>query len=214
MMLAHKPTKCLFIGTSGTGKTTALCRLALGALHTGETGRLFIFDGEGELAGRLGLPAVFTPEQLAHVLASESPALVFDPAETFPGKRAEAFDFFCDVVFSYSKHRAGKKLLVADEVQFVLSTAGLSEPVAIMLETGRRAGLDFIAAAQSTNTINTRFRNQLTHICAFRSIDERATRFLGDVGFDVGEIMSLRDGSGIIRDLRGGGEQIRLELFS
>ncbi len=199
MQLEHKPSKVLIVGCSGSGKTQYWTRYLLGS-----RARLkFVFDHEGEFAGRLKFRPATTLEQLA--TAAGRGWCVFDPARLYPGATPEAFAFFLDFAFTLSTQTGGRKLFACDELQAVTDTHTVSPELACVLETGRRYGLDFAAIAQQPNLVHNRVRNQATEVVTFQQMDPRAVDWCAAVGFDPAAVRGLAPGQYLARNLKTGG---------
>lgn len=198
MQLDHRPTKILVAGNSGCGKSTFATRYVLNAPQRVK----FIFDPEGEFALRNGFSAAGTAEELFSQL--ESGWVIFDAGQEFEGATAEAFEFFSEWVFRISKaldeeaEAAGQapmtKLFFADELQTVVETHEVPAGLRLILETGRRYGIDTLLVTQQPNVIHNRARNQITEVVAFSQVDENAVQFLVALGFDGDEIRGLPPG--------------------
>ncbi|MBI3868816.1 MAG: hypothetical protein HY299_09820 [Verrucomicrobia bacterium] len=197
MQFAHRSSKILITGRSGTGKTTYFLRYLVGADH----GKKFVFDGEGELGHKLGLAAARSTDQLGAQLWRRSPYVIFDPSAMFAGEHRKAFNFFCEWSFTASKSIRGKKLLAVDELQKISDSHSIDWEWSLVLETGRRWGLDMVAISQAPNLIHNRVRNQLTEAVTFAHNDPNALSFLEGVGFDPLRIQSLPNGAFIARNL-------------
>lgn len=206
--IAHRPTKSLVCGSSGTGKTTLIIR----KIATAEARNVFIYDQEGELAYRLGI----LPAEVADLdaWADTFRVVLFDPA-TSGMDNETAFDYFCSWSFERSQKTAGRKILVVDELQRLCGTSAgqLPKPLVDVLEIGRRAGLDFIAGSHAPNLLNNRIRAQLTEIFAFRIIDARAADWLSPVLPDAAErLRALPRGECIHYRVDSGDEQ-KISVF-
>jgi hypothetical protein len=202
MQLEHRPTKLLIVGASGTGKTTFLCQWLYGSTYS----RRFVFDHQGELqlSERLNIAPCRDKVSIVRAVADNAPWILYDCADDYPGDTAAAFDFFCDFAFSVSQAEPGRKVLVSDEVQGLISTDTLSFPFACVLETGRRAGLDCALISQAANLTNNRIRNNLTELVAFRSVDANALKFVQLCGLDADVVAALPAGSFLGRSLLTG----------
>lgn len=199
MQLGHVPTKVLIVGCSGSGKTLYWTRYLLGS----RVRCRFIYDHQGELAARLRIEPARYPDQLA--AAAARGWCVFDPAALFPGDTPGGFRFFCEFAYAASGRLPGRKIFACDELQVLVGTNQVPPELALVLETGRRVGLDFAGIAQQPNLIHNRVRNQATEVVAFRQVDPRAVDWCAAVGFDPEAIRALRPGEYLARNLQSGG---------
>lgn len=198
MQLEHKPSKLLITGKSGCGKSTFFNRYLLNCWHH----KVFVFDHEGEFAYRNGVPPCYeiTAE---HILANRY--IAFDPTVKFPGDLNGAFDYYCELCFLASKSAelaSLQKLFATDELQKVVSTTQVTYELALLIETGRRYGIDTAFVSQQPNLIHNRLRNQLTEVVSFAQIERRATVFLEDLGFDAADLATLDELEFLDLDLR------------
>lgn len=194
----HKPTKVLIVGASGTGKTTFFLRY----LTNVRAEYRFLFDQEGELQQRLGLPPALTPTDLGRQIRTGW--ILFDPVEMFPGRIVEAWEFFCDWTLWVAGRLDGRKILAVDELQKLVSThsKGIGPAFAKVLETGRRFRLDFVGVAQQVNLLHNRIRTQLTELVCFHLPDRTARAWVADAGIEGIERLSA--GEYVARNLRTG----------
>jgi len=206
MNFEHIPDKRLITGVSGTGKTTLYIRF----IRESRADYKFIFDHEGELSAKLRCRAAQTLDDLnRQTLAG---VCVFDPSLMYPGRLPKAWNFFCDYVFSVSARLKGTKLIGCDELQKLTGTNLCPTELCMVLETGRRYGIDFYCISQSPNLIHTRIRNQITRVYTFQQIDERALRYLEQTGFDADAVRALPPGLCAWRDLKTGRAE-RITVF-
>ncbi|MCU0770854.1 MAG: hypothetical protein MUE94_03660 [Verrucomicrobia bacterium] len=199
--LSHKPSKLLITGCSGSGKTTFAMRYLLGKV----AGPKFIFDHEGEFALRLKTPSCRSPQEMFDALPSGW--VLFDPCRMFPGDLEAGFRFFLEWAFNVSTKLGGNKLFACDELQKLVGTAKCPWELALVLETGRRHGLDTLMITQQPNLIHNRVRNQTTEVVTFRQVDKAAVGYLEDLGFDAERIRKLCPGSYLLRNLQNGAER-------
>lgn len=212
MNLAHKTTKVQIVGASGTGKSSFFLSYFLKAQH----GQKFLFDHEGEFTQRIAMlfaSRQMDSESVAFCSTMEEltegmkkPVVIFDPAEMFEGALPDAFDFFCDVVFTHAKESddAVERLFACDELQNLIGTDVVTPYLAKVLETGRRYTLDWLGISQGLNVIHNRVRNQITNLVVFRTTDEKPLETLEAKGFDRSEVMSLRDFNFLEKNLKTG----------
>jgi GTPase SAR1 family protein len=199
MDLAHRPTKVLITGKSGSGKSTYYTRF----VQNTEAKR-FIFDHEGEFAFRTGLKAATGARELLDRVSR--PYVIFDPVEMFPGDTEAGFAFFCQWSFEMGSRLPGTKLFACDELQKLGGTNTVPWELALLLETGRRHSIDTVFIAQQPNLIHNRIRNQLTEVVSFAQLDDNAIHFLADVGFKEDELRALQPGQYVVRNLNSGAE--------
>jgi hypothetical protein len=199
VQLTHRPFKLLVTGASGTGKTTYWTRYLLGT----QARVKLVFDHEGEFAYRQKVPAATTPEALADGCARGWG--IFDPSAMFPGDLPRAFDFFCEFAFEVATRLPGRKVFACDELQKLVGTQQVSRELALVLETGRRYGLDAALISQQPNLIHNRIRNQLTEVCTFRQIDHACLDWLESAGFDTEAVRLLEPGQFSCRSMVDGG---------
>ena len=200
MLLAHKPSKILVTGKSGSGKSTYFTRYVINAPYP----RRFLFDHEGEFQARLGIRAATNEAGLLDSL--RRPWTIYDPAEQFPGDTEAGFAFFCEWVFEMSRRLPGAKLFCCDELQKLVGTNTVSWELALLLETGRRYGVDAIMISQQPNLIHNRVRGQLTECVTFQQIEPNALKFLEEIGYDGEAVKALRPGEFWARNLTSLGE--------
>lgn len=197
--IAHETTKILVTGVSGTGKTHFFNRYLLNAPQA----QRFVFDHQGEIAQRLQIPACYSLEELTENTAKES-LVIFDPSELFPGDAEAGFAMFCDYVFEYSRGTSHTKLLACDELQLLTGTNMIVPELQAVLQTGRRAALDFLACSQQPNELHNKIRNQLTDVISFRQVDPLVLDVMALWGFDLDLVQSLNPGEYISKDRRKG----------
>ena len=197
MDLAHQPTKILITGASGTGKSTYWTRCLLGFPARYK----FVYDHEGELAARLGVPSLAGLPELAESTARGW--AIFDPHRLFPGRIEEGFAFFCDFAFAAGQRLAGRKLFACDELQCLVDTQSLSDELRLILQTGRRYQIDFLGIAQQPNEIHNRVRAQFTEVVSFLQTEALAIDWLARFGFDGEALRHLAPGEFVARTRRG-----------
>ncbi len=192
---SHVASKILITGRSGSGKTTLFLRI----LAASKASKRFIFDGEGELSHKTGIGRCFNTHQLKTALLGRD--ILFDPSRMYPGDTAAAWRFFCEWAFEASRRLPGTKLLAVDELQKITDSHDNPWEWSLVLETGRRAGLDVLAIAQQANLIHNRVRTQMTEVSTFGQSDKNAIAWLADIGFDAQSVRDLRPGKFIARNL-------------
>ncbi len=193
-VFSHPSKKVLVTGVSGTGKTTLFEKL----IRREKARWKFVFDHQGEFSARFGKRPATTIEELCEQTTAAG-YVVFDPVkfqnEILPtGERRGlpgAFAFFCDFVFAMSETMKGRKILVCDELQKLVTNTKTPDELLCILDTGRRYQLDFYGISQAPNLIHNAIRNQITEIYTFRQCDKNAVNFLADNGFNENEIRNL-----------------------
>lgn len=200
MQLAHRPSKILITGNSGSGKSTFASCVVFGSPQRFK----FVFDQEGEFGERHQLPTVRYAEQLAEQL--QTGWVIYDPAEDEWPDLPSAFEFFSDWVFTLAGELPDQKLFFCDELQALCENWEMPWGLKQILERGRRRGIDTVLVTQQPNAIHNRARNQITEVVAFSQVDENAVKFLEPLGFSGDEIRGLDVGE--FRSL-----QVRTRLF-
>ena len=152
---------------------------------------------------RYNLPGALSEDDLVNQFGQG--LVLFDPAELFPGDIYSGFEFFCE--WSYERSLAEpdtKKLLVADEIQMMANTAAFSWEQCLVVETGRKYGLDFACASQQPNLLHNRLRNQLTEIVCFKQEDALILDWLEEKGFVSDQVRALSEGEFVVRNFQNG----------
>jgi len=195
----HPSYKVLITGTAGTGKTTLFEKL----VRAEKAQWKFVFDHQGEFAGRFRVPSVTNIDDLEDKTFRKG-WVVYDPADDFPGKSADGFVFFCEYVFITCKEVRGRKLFCCDELQALTDQHNAPEALLTVCETGRRHQIDGFFISQAPNRIHNSVRNQLTDVYTFRQSDANAIKYLVDNGFNEDEVRNLKQYEAIHRNLRTG----------
>jgi predicted AAA+ superfamily ATPase len=193
--IKHKSSKVLIAGASGTGKTTFALAYMLGKIR--EYSRIFIFDSEDELAGRIGAEAHTSFQSMLRDENDAHPFRIFDPAVNFASDYETAFSLFCKSVYDYACTRNENEkpmLVVFDEIQKHNTPHDIEPSLKAILQTGRRRKLDFLAITQAPNEVSNKMRNQCTEIVAFRLVDWNASKFVERFGVTPETLIKLRDG--------------------
>jgi hypothetical protein len=195
VQIAHRNFCLGIVGKRGSGKTTYFLRW----LSHVRADYRFVFDGEGELASRLGVRAARTEAELLAQLPSRW--VVFDPLATFGTHPLPGFEFFADWAFTLSERLPGRKLFCADELWRYTTTLTIPPCFEQLLYKGRRAGVDCAFVSQRLNRINGGVRDMFSEVVAFRHQDKNSVAFLVDNGFDEAAVRTLRPGEFIARNL-------------
>jgi hypothetical protein len=191
-------TKTLITGRSGRGKTT----LFLERICASQAQTFFVFDHEGEFAAHARRPAAKYPDQMIEQL--NRGFVLYDPEQMFPGDLPAAFDFYCEWSFEMAGTRPGKKLFCCDELQKLVGTNTISHELALVMETGRRRGLDFLGIAQGMNLVHNRVSGQLSEVVTFHQVNHRSIEALESMGFNGDEVRALGMGEYLALDLDAG----------
>lgn len=199
MNYANRRKCTLVCGVSGSGKTTFVLRYLVNAQDLAVR---FVWDPDGQMSDRLGLPAAATEEELK--LSVESGWVLYDPNLMFPGKHAEAFQWFCGWAFHQSSVLPGTKVLVVDEVWRYCSNLAIPSTLAECIQTGRVRGLDCLFATQRPNRVNESITNEVSELVAFRIQGTNALKALQNLGLDPQVVWSLPPGQWISWNLETG----------
>ena len=169
--------KCVCLtGRKGTGKTHKFLEL----WDCWPAKYKFAFDPDREIARKRKLKVCLTVEQMKAALAQGIPVL-FDPSQLFPGKRTEAFAFFCRWVYEVSKTLQGVKLFSIDEIQKWTSTKIGGVPAAFneILDDGRKQEIDLLMIVnKGMNKLAEDIRGQLTELYVYRTVGSRGLDWL------------------------------------
>jgi hypothetical protein len=190
--IAHKPTKVLITGASGTGKTTFALSYLLGSIRHRS---IIVYDWQSEIAGRLNLPAVPLDAGAVFDALSEFRIVCIDPQHT-ETRAAEGLREVCLLARTWAKEQDTPTLLAVDELHRLQNTGatGLPDEYIDVLEFGRRDRLDLVIVSQAPNLLHNRVKNQLTELVAFRLVDKRAAEWLTPFGLDYETQLTLERG--------------------
>jgi hypothetical protein len=188
MQLGHQSFKLLITGKSGSGKTTYFVDFVNGSSYD----RFFIFDHEGELSIRFNQQPCYSPDDLVKAVNGNIPRIIYDPSTMYAGDWQSAFAFFSEWTFECCKTFGGRKLFCVDELQKMVSTTEIPWELSLLLETGRRRGIDAVMVSQQPNIIHNRIRNLINEAVTFQHVDPSAIEFHEELGFDPDEIRSLK----------------------
>lgn len=196
----HGACHVLFTGTSGNGKSTLHWDLV-----RKEKARLkFVYDHKAsEFSKRYGLSPVYDGPGLVEATAKGG-WVCFDPIELFPGRLAAGFNFFCNYVWEVSQVVKGRKILICDELQRMITPTKEPREPLIVWECGRSFQIDTFCISQAPNRLHNTIRNQITRVYAFRQNDSNATEFLTQAGIDDNQVRNLPPYGYVWRDLNSG----------
>ncbi len=198
MQLNHPRFHLGVFGGSGTGKTT----YALKFVARAPARCVFLFDAEGEFAERMKIPPARTTWELD--AAIRTGWVCFDPHTMFPGRLEEGLDYLARLALAASARLPGRKFFVVDELGRYVTGCVVPQPLKVLVQTGRRYGLDGIFIGQQPNELHNTIRCQLTEVVCFQLMDDRALDFPKAFGFDPEAIRSLAPYHYICRNNRGG----------
>lgn len=199
----HDSTKVCVVGVSGVGKSTLWEKL----LRREPARWIFLFDHkDGDLSRRFKVKACFDGDDLDEA-AERGGVIIFNPAKLYPGKPEEGFSWFCDYVWAVKSVLRGLKILGTDELDALVDARSEPESLCKILDQGRTFQLDCFFIAQSMNGIHNQVRKQLTEIFAMLQGDEVGCDYLKSKGFAVSELLSLKNGQFIYKNLRTGQNQ-------
>lgn len=191
-MIDYSATRAvtLVAGRSGTGKTTFCLRYLVNASHL--RGR-WVWDADGQISTRLGLPAATTAEELEASLEDEWS--IFDPNVLFPGRHADGFAWFAGWAYGAAARTAGPSVLLVDEVWRYCSPHSIPQPLAECIQTGRVRGLSCMFATQRPNKLNGSITNEVTECVSFRLQDRLALSVVQECGLPASDVSALPPGS-------------------
>lgn len=177
-------TKKLYVGKSGCGKTTLFWEHFLG-----ERARVkFIFDHKAmEFSLRFGNRPIFDADDLMDA-TERGGTVCFSPAKMFPGEPVRGFEFFCEFVFAACEKIRGRKLLVVDELQKLVTTKSQPKPLLQICDIGRTFQIDCFFMASASNAIHNLVLGQVTECFAFMHGGKNSCEWETDFGFNAGEI--------------------------
>lgn len=210
MLLNHQATKVVITGKSGSGKTTYFERLVRHGFNN-PWRTIFIYDWQGEMSQRIGLPPVDRSEHLADAL--KTGFVCYDPGEEWPGEPETGFDFFCAWVFETRQAIVNDEvrrglapsscLFACDELQQLVGN-NMPWEFKCIIQTGRRWGIDSAIVSQQLNEIPNTLRNQCTEVVTFQHSDPYVLGVMDTWGFDPDQVNGLAIGEYLWRDDRGG----------
>ncbi len=190
-----------YFGASGTGKSSAVKQY----LRDLNPPRLLVWDCEGEYleharpATARDLGAV-PSRYAAFALAYKAPATA---------NRGACFNVFCHLALSVAEDRGGC-VVVCDELAEVTGTGKALDGWGALVRTGRKRGVQLIAASIRPAEIDKTFYSQCTYIRSGRLIfPNDSRRVAGVLGVDPVDLEGLEDCDYIERDLQSGGPATR-----
>jgi len=205
MLLNHVPLKCLITGASGTGKSTYFSRIIFNlAQGAGGYACAFVYDHEGEFAFRTNAAPCLSADDLTQAVESAQRLILFDPSDMFPGDVEAGFRFFAEWSFEISRLSPNRRIFCCDELQKLCTVYDLPWEFSLVIQTGRRFGLDLVCVAQQFNEIHNKLRNQITELVTFRHEEALVLDALAQKGLDPALIASLPAGIFIRKNLRDG----------
>lgn len=199
MNITLRPSTTIVGGKSGSGKTTFSLRYLVNAPVTLRA----IFCPDSQAADRLGLAMAETPEELA--AAADDGWALFDPHQMFPGDVAAGFRWFCSWTFWAATQRAGRKVLLVDEVWRYCDPRRIPDELALVIQTGRVHGLEQVFCTQRPNRLNEAITNEATEAVWFRLQGRNALEVVKNLDGDPDEVSSLPPGCFVSYDLERGG---------
>lgn len=193
----HPSIKVAIPGVSGVGKSTLFEKL----IRRENARWIFVFDHkDGDLARRFKVRPCFTVEELESATARGG-FVIFNPGALFPGEPERGFDFFCRWIFSIKAACPGKKIIASDELDNLVDD---HKSLCVILDQGRTFQMDCFFICQSMNALHNQVRKQFTEVFAFRQGDTNGCGWLVGKGFNEDELLNLKNGEWIYRNLNTG----------
>lgn len=169
LQLANSNLVIVVAGRSGTGKSTVANLIVLNSGFS----CVFIFDPEGEYAGRFQRRACQTVAELNAAIATGW--VIFDSTFLFPGsdiaeteQSQAAFKNFCEWVWTKAPAINGQKILVADEIWKFCTPNFIPLSLRAIVQNGRKRGIGLLATSQKPNKMNETIIGEATEFIGFR----------------------------------------------
>jgi hypothetical protein len=197
MQRSHKRNHTGIFGGGGSGKTTFATKYICNA--TSEL--VSIFDPEDEFSEILGIDQAETPEEID--AAIRSGWFLFGPHRMFAGDLEGALAYFSSLVLRVSMELPGRKFFVVDELGRYVSGSSVPKPLKVLVQTGRRYGIDCVFIGQQPNELHNTIRTQLSSVVCFQLTDETALEFPKNFGFNTESVRQLPPHNWICRTNQG-----------
>lgn len=198
MQANHRRFHLGIFGGSGTGKTT----YAMKYMASASAKCVFIYDAEGEFSERMKIPPARTTFELDQAILSGW--VCYDPHTMFPGNLEDGLEYFARLALAAADRLPGRKLFAVDELGRYMSGFQVPQPLKVLIQTGRRSGLDGVWIGQQPNELHNTVRCQLSEVVCFQLTDETALEFQKKFGFDTEAVRNLAPFRFIARNNQGG----------
>lgn len=185
-------------GMSSSGKTSFAIRYLLNV----QAACRFIFDDEGQIAGRLGLSHASTANELEAALSSRW--VLFNPHRMFPGKLKAGFLYFCQWAFDVSARGPGRKIFFADEIWRMVTPQDMPYQLALVCQTGRTRGMELMTATQLPHKLHSSITGQCTEVVSFRLDEPLALASVKEMRLNPDEVANLPLGKFLARNRLSG----------
>lgn len=188
--------KRLWLGATGTGKTTHALAELKREIRKGRFDYIFIFDPERQWASRMGCQAA---DRLDYAVAAleQSGGVCFDPTGLFQGNTIAAAEWFCEWAWNFSGTIPGDKLIVLDDFPDYLPQSNakyLAHPISRIMGAGRRRGLDVMALARMVTEACPLMRGNFSDYYAFQQPDETCQKNVAGFGYKLEAVKKLLPG--------------------
>lgn len=180
----------LVTGMSGMGKTSYVERYLAGSYHD----FVFIFDHQTEFFERLNLIPCYDFSDMEKSM-QDNRIICFDYTLKYYGRLEAIFEAFCDYVFELSRNvllpANYESLMVCDEIQKVIGPNTLPQSYKNVIQTGRRFNIDTAQLSQQPNELHNSLRNQVTEFVTYKLQDDRALKWVSEMGIDIEMVRGL-----------------------
>jgi len=166
-----------------------------------------VFDpgtGSESYAHRLNCDAAADEYQLSLALCRGW--VLFNPHRMFPGRAADAFNFFCDWAFAMSERLPGRKLLMIDEAWRYVTGRRYPDEVANCVQAGGHHGLECCFNTQRPHEIHEAIKNECSELVCFTLHGDKSLDWIKSQGLNPEEVTHLEKLQFVARAIDSGAE--------
>lgn len=197
-----KPDKRLYVGESGTGKTT----MAVKEMRKQDARWYFVYDPESEFVGRFGGVAVGAAG-LDDAVSVGTPGawICYDPSldvdhlgqavwqDYGVGTKSEPgpLTFFSAYILALARREQGRKVVFIDELDIRSTNNSYPAELVALVQTGRKFLIDGFFCSSTPNGIHNRVFAHMTELTTFRQSSKPAMDLLAPWGITPEEQLAL-----------------------
>jgi len=210
------PEHLLFIGKTGSGKTSGVIRLILNELFPEpRIACAFVYDWNNrwpkhfhERIERMPFKVCFTEADCNAALGSR--LVIYNPARMFPGAGIdrkigrEGLDWFCKWCRAVSQTGQGRKRFCIAELWNFCTKDSIPMPLALLANDGRGDEVSLVTDTQHPHLVNSSILGGLTEVICFRVDEHEALAAVKKLRIDPSAAERLPLGSFVARNVLTG----------